>query len=56
MPGKKLKLGIIGAGRVGTGLALSFARAGRKVVAVASRSAASARRLARRVLCINGLR
>ena len=49
MPGKKLKLGIIGAGRVGTGLALSFARAGRKVVAVASRSAASARRLARRV-------
>jgi len=46
---KRLKLGIIGAGRVGTGLALGFARAGRKVVAVASRSAASARRLARRV-------
>ena len=49
MPGKKLKLGIIGAGRVGTGLALGFARAGRKVVAVASRSAASARKLARRI-------
>ncbi len=49
MPGKKLKLGIIGAGRVGTGLALNFARAGRNVVAVAGRSAASARRLARRV-------
>ena len=49
MPGKKLRLGVIGAGRVGTGLALGFARAGRNVVAVASRSAASARRLARRV-------
>jgi predicted short-subunit dehydrogenase-like oxidoreductase (DUF2520 family) len=49
MPGKKLKLGIIGAGRVGTGLALNFVRAGRDVVAVASHSAASARRLARRV-------
>jgi len=49
MPRKKLKLGIIGAGRVGTGLALSFARAGRNVAAVASRSVGSARRLARRV-------
>ena len=46
---KKLKLGIIGAGRVGTGLALSFAGRGYGVVAVASRSIASARRLARRV-------
>ena len=49
MRGKKLRLGIIGAGRVGTGLALSFADRGCAVVAVASRSIASARRLARRV-------
>ena len=49
MAKKKLEIGIIGAGRVGTGLALSFARAGRKVVAVASRSTTSARALARRV-------
>lgn len=49
MQGKRLRLGIIGAGRVGTGLALGFAHAGRNVVAVASRSVASARRLARRV-------
>ncbi len=49
MPAKKLTLGFIGAGRVGTGLALSFARSGCSVVAVASRSSASARRLARRV-------
>jgi predicted short-subunit dehydrogenase-like oxidoreductase (DUF2520 family) len=46
---KKLRLGFIGAGRVGTALALSFARSGRSVVAVASRSVASARRLARRI-------
>jgi predicted short-subunit dehydrogenase-like oxidoreductase (DUF2520 family) len=49
MSRKKPKLGIVGAGRVGTGLALSFARGGYKVVAVASRGAASARRLARRI-------
>jgi predicted short-subunit dehydrogenase-like oxidoreductase (DUF2520 family) len=49
MRAKKPTLGIVGAGRVGTGLALSFARAGYKVAAVASRSAASARALARRV-------
>src|SRR5882672_996074 len=49
MNAKKLRIGIIGAGRVGTGLALCFARAGRKVVAVTSRSAASAKALARRV-------
>jgi predicted short-subunit dehydrogenase-like oxidoreductase (DUF2520 family) len=49
MRAKKPRLGFIGAGRVGTGLALALARSGRKVVAVASRSAASARRLARRV-------
>jgi predicted short-subunit dehydrogenase-like oxidoreductase (DUF2520 family) len=46
---KKPRLGIVGAGRVGTGLALSFTRAGCRIVAVASRSAVSARRLARRV-------
>lgn len=49
MPRAKTTLGFIGAGRVGTGLALSFARAGFRVVVVASRSAASARKLARRV-------
>jgi predicted short-subunit dehydrogenase-like oxidoreductase (DUF2520 family) len=49
MRGKKLKLGIIGAGRVGTALAMSFAGSGYAVVAVASRSVASSRRLARRV-------
>lgn len=43
------KLGFIGAGRVGTGLATGFARAGREVVAVASRSADSARKLASRI-------
>src|SRR5258705_7527713 len=49
MRGKKLRLGFIGAGRVGTGLAVSFARSGRVVAAVASRSISSARALARRV-------
>lgn len=49
MPRKKLKLGIIGAGRVGTGLATSFARARCGVAVVASRSMVSARALARRV-------
>jgi predicted short-subunit dehydrogenase-like oxidoreductase (DUF2520 family) len=49
MRARKTRLGFIGAGRVGTGLALAFARAGYKVVAVASRSAASTRKLARRV-------
>jgi predicted short-subunit dehydrogenase-like oxidoreductase (DUF2520 family) len=45
----KTTLGFIGAGRVGTGLALSFARAGCRIVAVASRSTASAKKLAKRV-------
>ena len=49
MRAKKPGLGIVGAGRVGTGLALSFARAGYRIVAVASRSAASARKFSRRV-------
>ena len=49
MRAKKPKLGIVGAGRVGTGLALCLARAGYRIAAVASRGAASARRLARRV-------
>lgn len=49
MPPKKITLGFIGAGRVGTGLALSFARSGRNVASIASRSIASARKLARRV-------
>ncbi len=49
MPAAKLKLGFIGAGRAGTGLATGFARAGRDVVAVASRSIASAQALVKRV-------
>ena len=49
MRAKKPGLGIVGAGRVGTGLALSFARAGYRIVAVASRSAASTRKFSRRV-------
>ena len=49
MPRVKSTLGFVGAGRVGTGLALSFARAGFRVVAVASRSGVSARKLAKRV-------
>src|SRR3989475_8929745 len=49
MPRKKITLGFIGAGRVGAGLASSFARAGVNVVAIASRKIASALRLAKRV-------
>jgi predicted short-subunit dehydrogenase-like oxidoreductase (DUF2520 family) len=49
MRGRKTRLGIIGAGRVGAGLALSFSACGYAVVAVASRSIASAKKLARRV-------
>jgi len=49
MPAEKLKLGVIGAGRVGTGLALGFAHAGYEVTAVASRSTASAQKLAQRI-------
>src|SRR5882762_6733293 len=46
---KKFTLGFIGAGRVGTGLATGFARAGVNVVAIASRKIASAQKLAKRV-------
>src|SRR5436309_11954373 len=49
MPREKIPLGFIGAGRVGTGLASGFARAEVEVLAVASRSVASARALAKRV-------
>ncbi len=49
MPAAKLKLGFIGAGRAGTGLATGFARAGRDVVAVAGRSIASAQALVKRI-------
>jgi len=49
MQAEKLKLGFVGAGRVGTGLASGFARAGVEVVALASRSVASAQALAKRV-------
>src|SRR5712691_7580790 len=49
MPPKKVTLGFIGAGRVGTGLASSFALAGVNVVAIASRQIASAQKLAKRV-------
>src|SRR5204863_8822616 len=50
MPRRKVTLGFIGAGRVGTGLASGFARAGMNVVAIASRTSASAQKLANRVL------
>jgi len=46
MATEKTTLGFIGAGRVGTGLAAGFARAGCEVVAVASRGSASARAFA----------
>src|SRR5882724_13609536 len=49
MPRKKIKPRFLGAGRVGTGLAYGFARAGVIVVAIASRTIASAQKLARRV-------
>jgi len=49
MPSKKVTLGFIGAGRVGTGLASGFARAGVNVVAIASRTIAPAQKLAKRV-------
>src|SRR5712691_8052317 len=49
MPPKKITLGFIGAGRVGTGLASGFAQAGVEVLAVASRSVASAQAFAKRV-------
>src|SRR5438046_2516232 len=42
MPRKKITLGFVGAGRVGTGLASGFARAGVNVVAIASRAIALA--------------
>jgi predicted short-subunit dehydrogenase-like oxidoreductase (DUF2520 family) len=44
------RLGFIGAGRLARCLALSFSRAGYPVTAVASRSAASARRLASQIV------
>jgi len=49
MPRKKITLGFIGAGRVGTGLASGFVRAGVNVVAIASRTIASAQKLAKRI-------
>ena len=49
MRSEKITLGFIGAGRAGTGLATGFARAGQEVVAIASRSIASAQALAKRV-------
>jgi predicted short-subunit dehydrogenase-like oxidoreductase (DUF2520 family) len=49
MQTEKLKLGFVGAGRVGTGLATGFAQAGVEVLAVASRSVASAQAFAKRV-------
>src|SRR5712691_982979 len=49
MRSRKITLGFIGAGRVGTGLATGFAHAGLDVVAIASRKIASAQKLAKRV-------
>jgi predicted short-subunit dehydrogenase-like oxidoreductase (DUF2520 family) len=44
-----MQIGFIGAGKVGTGLAIAFSRAGHELAGVASRSPASAHALARRV-------
>src|SRR5229473_989914 len=49
MQREKLRLGFVGAGRVGTGLATGFAHAAMDVVAIASRKIASAQKLAKRV-------
>ncbi len=49
MTGKELKIGIIGAGKAGTALALGLNRAGYSVTAVASRSPASAQSLAKKL-------
>jgi predicted short-subunit dehydrogenase-like oxidoreductase (DUF2520 family) len=49
MTGENLKIGIIGAGKAGTALALSFSHTGYAVTAVASRSPASAHKLADRL-------
>jgi predicted short-subunit dehydrogenase-like oxidoreductase (DUF2520 family) len=46
---KRPRIGFIGAGRTGTALAVALAEAGYEVVAVASRSPASAQALARRL-------
>lgn len=48
-PGRQSKLGFIGAGMVGTTLAVALARQGYRVVAAASRTFASAQALAARV-------
>ena len=49
MTGKDLRIGIIGAGKAGTALAISLSQAGYAVTAVASRSPASAYKLADRL-------
>ncbi|KTB48723.1 Rossmann-like and DUF2520 domain-containing protein [Dehalogenimonas alkenigignens] len=49
MTGSGLKIGIIGAGKAGTALAMGLSRAGYTVAAVASRSPASAYKLADRL-------
>ncbi len=49
--GEAVKIGFIGAGKVGTSLALLLQRAGETVVGVASRSPASAEAFARRLGC-----
>jgi len=49
MTAERITIGFVGAGRVGTGLATGFVRAGHDVVAVASRSIASAQALAKRL-------
>src|SRR5947208_5965098 len=49
MPRRKVTLGFIGAGRVGTGLASGFARAGMNVISMPSRRIACAKKLAKSV-------
>lgn len=51
MPSRSLSIAVIGAGPVGTALAVHCRSLGHRIVAVISRNPASARRLARRVDC-----
>ena len=50
---RKLRIGLIGAGSVGTTLAVALFKGGHSIVSVVSRRASSARRTARRVHCRN---
>ncbi|MBF8247465.1 MAG: hypothetical protein HW374_265 [Bacteroidetes bacterium] len=53
MAGRKLQISIVGAGSVGTTLAVALSRRGHSIVSVISRNKSSARRCARLVRCRN---